>query len=246
MSPLARLLLATALSVAAIFVPLQAGALQGGGGGLNVGATLQGCGSGAEGVSCQIDVSWSGVAGADHYTADVTLADGSVRGMGRVGAGEIGGGASLWVPYAGDGFYMVTVTAWAINDEGEKEKVDEDSGKADPAKDSSKAEGKEKAEPGEAEGDSSPDGRDKGRDQTDDPDAGQSPAEIPDPAPGETPTGDGGDTASEEPLPGTEAPAGSDQPASGPDEAEAASDAYPQSADSAPTIAPAGDTQPAE
>jgi hypothetical protein len=115
------------LAVAALAVPLQAGALGGGGGGgLAVAATLDHCGVASGGVSCKIDASWGGVPDADRYTATVTLADGSVRDLGAVGTGPGGGTASLWVPYAGSGVYTVTISAWGADSEGREKMLDED------------------------------------------------------------------------------------------------------------------------
>ena len=130
------------LVAAALLVPLQASAI-GGGSGLNVSASLDYCGVNPGGVSCKIDASWSGVAQAESYTATVTLADGSVTDMGTVGAGSGGGSTSVWVPYAGNGFYTLTITAWGTDPEGKPKKVDEqnagakvdaDQAKPDPAK----------------------------------------------------------------------------------------------------------------
>ncbi len=112
------------LVAAALLVPLQASAI-GGGSGLNVSASLDYCGVNPGGVSCKIDASWSGVAQAESYTATVTLADGSVTDVGTVGAGSGGGSTSVWVPYAGNGFYTLTITAWGTDPEGKPKKVDE-------------------------------------------------------------------------------------------------------------------------
>lgn len=109
--------------LAALVVPLQAGALGGSGGGLAVSASLNGCGVAETGISCRVDVSWSGVEGAERYSATATLADGSVIDLGHLGSGEGGGSASVWLPYAGDGEYSVTVTAWGSDPEGLPKKV---------------------------------------------------------------------------------------------------------------------------
>jgi hypothetical protein len=114
------------LAVAALVVPLQAVALDGssGGGSLTASASLGYCGVSSTGVSCQINVSWSGIEGAERYTATSTLADGSVRDLGTVGVGSGGGSTAIWVPYVGDGTYGVTITAWG-SDEGDAQKLDE-------------------------------------------------------------------------------------------------------------------------
>ena len=75
---------------------------------LAVSATLDSCGTAADMIVCKIDATWNDVAGATRYTASVTRADGSVVDFGTVGAGA----ASFWVPYAGNGAYTVTVSAY--------------------------------------------------------------------------------------------------------------------------------------
>jgi hypothetical protein len=84
------------------------------------------CGVAETRIVCELETSWSGVAGAEYYELSVTRADGSVQDFGRVeGTGE-GGSASLRVPYVGSGTYSVTVSAYgAPRDE-------EDSGSKDP------------------------------------------------------------------------------------------------------------------
>ncbi len=121
------------LAVAALVVPLQAVALDdgaSGGGTLSASASLAGCGVSETGVSCQIDVSWSGIDGAQRYTATATLADGSVRDLGTVGVGSGGGATSIWVPYVGNGSYGVAITAWG-NDDGDAKKLEESKVKID-------------------------------------------------------------------------------------------------------------------
>jgi hypothetical protein len=108
-----RLLLYALLALA---VPLPALALQGGDSGpqsLSVSASLSGCGLAQTTIMCEIDASWSGIDGADSYTASVTAPDGSVTDFGSVGAGS----ASVYVPYVGDGTYSVQVTAWGSPEE---------------------------------------------------------------------------------------------------------------------------------
>jgi hypothetical protein len=113
------------LVLAALVVPLQAGALGGGSAGasLQVSATLDYCGVGANGVNCKIDVSWTGPPEAESYTATATLADGSVVDMGTVGGAGAGGSTSIWVPYTGNGIYTVSVSAWGADSEGKAEKI---------------------------------------------------------------------------------------------------------------------------
>ncbi|MGI9020319.1 MAG: hypothetical protein ACR2G3_06380 [Solirubrobacterales bacterium] len=105
---------ALAYAVLALAVPLPALALSGGDAApeapasLSVSASLDSCGTAADTIVCKIDAGWNEVAGADRYTASVTRADGSVVDFGAVGAGS----SSFWVPYAGDGTYTVSVSAY--------------------------------------------------------------------------------------------------------------------------------------
>jgi len=104
-----RTLLYAALALA---VPVPAFALGLGGsasaGSLDAHASLDSCGIFEQQIVCKIDVSFNQVAGADRYTASVAAPNGSVADYGAVGPG----GGSVWVPYAGDGTYTVTVDAW--------------------------------------------------------------------------------------------------------------------------------------
>jgi hypothetical protein len=116
-----RVLLVAAIAAIAV-VPLRAFGIVGGGSdGLSVTASLGGCGVAGEGIVCRIDVSFTGVEDADHYTASVTRADGSVQDLGTVGSGEGGGSASVSVPYVGAGNYAVTVSAWGTPDDDDAE-----------------------------------------------------------------------------------------------------------------------------
>ena len=109
-----RALLYAALALA---VPLPALAITAHGGGdagqpapvdLQVSASLDSCGTAADTIVCKIDASWNSVPGATRYTANVTRADGTV-----VDFGDIGGTSeSFWVPYAGNGTYTVSVSAY--------------------------------------------------------------------------------------------------------------------------------------
>jgi hypothetical protein len=97
----------------ALAVPLPALALTSDGAGsrsLEVGASLDGCGTAADQIVCKLDASWNEVAGATRYSARVTRPDGSVIDYGDVGAA----GTSFWVPYVGNGTYTVTVAAYGI------------------------------------------------------------------------------------------------------------------------------------
>ncbi len=121
------------LAVVALVVPIQAVALGGGdagGGALTASASLGGCGVSQSGIACEIDVSWSGLEGADHYTAAATLADGSVQDLGTVGGGPGGGSTAVWVPYVGDGDYGISITAWGAD---EAKKLDKAKAEIDPA-----------------------------------------------------------------------------------------------------------------
>jgi hypothetical protein len=103
-----RAILFAALALAA---PVPAFALVGGSSGvgsLDAHASLDRCGVFQQQIVCKFDVSFNEIAGAERYTASVTAPDGSVSDYGSVGPG----GGSLWVPYAGDGSYTVTVDAW--------------------------------------------------------------------------------------------------------------------------------------
>jgi hypothetical protein len=122
------------LAVVALVIPLQAVAGGSGGGGLATSASLGYCGVSETGISCRIDVSWTGVSDAERYSATATLADGSVMDLGTVGAGSGGGSTSVWVPYVGDGTYSVLITAWG-EDEGEEKKLDDGTAKIQAPKD---------------------------------------------------------------------------------------------------------------
>lgn len=129
-----RVLLVVAIAAIAL-VPLRAFGVVGGGtsapSGLSVSAGLGSCGVAGDGIVCQIQVSFSGVEDADHYTASVTLADGSVQDIGTVGSGEGGGSASVFVPYVGSGTYSVSVSAWGSpDDEGDPELLDRERDRA--------------------------------------------------------------------------------------------------------------------
>jgi hypothetical protein len=99
------------LLVAALIVPLPAFALGGGSASasLDVSVSNGGCGiAGGSSVVCKLNVSFNAIDGASRYTASVIAPDGSVVDYGAIGAG----GASIPVPYVGDGTYSVSVSAW--------------------------------------------------------------------------------------------------------------------------------------
>jgi hypothetical protein len=107
-SDIARIVPHRAVLVAAtvaVAIALPSGTASGGG--IPVDASFGGCkpGSGA----CRIDASFTGVAGADYYTASVTGPDGARQDFGVVPAGA----ATVWPRYRGNGVYTVTITAWS-------------------------------------------------------------------------------------------------------------------------------------
>jgi hypothetical protein len=116
-----RLLLYVAL---ALLVPVPALAIdQLGGPGsgsssLDASASLDSCGLFENQIVCKIDASFSAVDGATSYTASVTAPNGAVSDYGTVG----GGGASLWVPYVGNGTYTVEIQAWGTPPDQSKHK----------------------------------------------------------------------------------------------------------------------------
>ncbi len=103
-----RRLLAIAAAAVVLALPIQALADGGSEGEITVEALLAGCTRSAESVSCTIAATFTTLEGASHYTATVTRPDGSVVPLGPVPAGA----AALPVTYAGNGEYLVTVSAW--------------------------------------------------------------------------------------------------------------------------------------
>jgi hypothetical protein len=93
------------LVVVAVAIALPAGTASGGG--IAVDASLGGCKQAGGGTVCNIQASFTTVAGADYYTASVTGPDGAVQNLGTVPPGS----ASVWPRYSGDGTYTVTITA---------------------------------------------------------------------------------------------------------------------------------------
>jgi hypothetical protein len=99
------------LLVAALLVPLPAFALSGGSSAaaLNVSVSNAGCGiGGGSAVVCRLQVSFNQIPGATRYTAAVSGPDGSVADYGAIGPG----GATITVPYTGNGTYSVSISAW--------------------------------------------------------------------------------------------------------------------------------------
>lgn len=78
------------------------------GGDLSVSVALDRCGLLATHVLCKLDVSFTLLPGAVRHTATVTRPDGSVAEFGELGPGV----GSMWVPYAGDGTYLVEISAY--------------------------------------------------------------------------------------------------------------------------------------
>jgi hypothetical protein len=103
------------VAVVAIAIAIAVLAGTASGGGIRVDASLSGCKPSGGGAVCNIRAAFTGVAGAEYYTASVTRPDGATQGFGRVPAG----GASVWPRYTGDGTYTITITAW---DDGQRVK----------------------------------------------------------------------------------------------------------------------------
>lgn len=217
------------LVLAALLVPIQAGALKGsdgpGGAALAVSASLDHCGVGDGGIVCRLNVSWTGIEGAERYSAAVTLADGSVRDMGTIGTGPGGGFTTLWVPYAGDGTYSVTVTAWGSDPDGKEKKIsDQDSTtEAEPKQDENGAAEEEQSETPEPDA-----GGEDGGEQA--PGEGQGEGESG--APGQTPPAPVAPPAPVEPEPTAPDPAAPPTESTAPDAAPAPKSAGPPAAPS--------------
>ena len=117
-------------AVLALAVPLPAVALEAGSGATSLGveASLGGCGIGDAAITCRIDTSFNRLGAAEYYTASVATPDGGVSDLGTVaaGGGEGRASAGLSVPYAGDGEYTVTITAWGYDERGRADPVGSD------------------------------------------------------------------------------------------------------------------------
>jgi hypothetical protein len=122
-----RVLLYACLALA---VPLPALALDTGSGAasLDVQATQGSCGIGGGSITCRIEASFNRLADAEYYTASVTAPDGSVSDLGTVSEGGGTGrtSASLPVPYAGNGSYTVTITAYGYDERGRADRLGSD------------------------------------------------------------------------------------------------------------------------
>jgi hypothetical protein len=122
-----RVLLYACLALA---VPLPAVALDAGSraASLDVQATQGSCGIGGGSITCQIEASFNRLGDAEYYTASVTAPDGSVSDLGTVAEGGGTGrtSASLPVPYAGNGSYTVTITAYGYDESGRAERLGSD------------------------------------------------------------------------------------------------------------------------
>lgn len=179
--------------LASLFVAAPA---MGGDNALSVEAGLDYCGLSGEQVMCKVDVSHDRVEGAESYEVLVRAPDGSAVASGALPAG----GASLWIPYAGDGIYSVTVSALGEprGVDRPKELVAEE--KADLAEaDDDRAAGQSEPEVGE-QGDVPP-----GSDQAEPPAVPEQPAVDDAPEPAAPPTADEQQAVDElqtgEPLP---------------------------------------------
>lgn len=101
--------LLAAVGALLVLTATLAPAVSGGSAGtISVTASLEGCDGNEIGATCRVGVSYSSLAGASHYTARVTRPDGTTQSFGTVSAGH----ATLPVSYAGNGYYVVTISAW--------------------------------------------------------------------------------------------------------------------------------------
>lgn len=75
---------------------------------LEVSVSLDHCGLLDTQILCKLDVTFTALPGAVRHTATVTRPDGSAVEFGALGPGV----GSMWVPYAGDGTYVVDVSAY--------------------------------------------------------------------------------------------------------------------------------------
>jgi hypothetical protein len=93
-------------AVAAVALSIPSGTASGGA--ISVRASSGGCEASGGGAVCNITASFTGVAGADYYTATVIAPNGASQSFGTVPAGS----ASVWPQYRGDGVYTIRITAW--------------------------------------------------------------------------------------------------------------------------------------
>jgi hypothetical protein len=221
----------------ALAIPLPALALTGGGeSGLNVEASLGGCGVSGNGIVCEINASFGSIDGADYYTASVAAPDGSVTDFGQV-SGAGGGGTSLWVPYVGNGTYSVTVTAWGDEDGGRPDVIDRDKASASEETDTEELRERDVAKVGEGTYEVPQDQEDQGDEA--EPPAADVPADVP-PAPCEP---------AETPAPAPAPPAGEGEappadPSASSEPGVAPSTEVAPSVEPAPTECPPADSAP--
>jgi hypothetical protein len=99
--------LVLAAGVAVLAIPIfHAGTASGGS--IAVQASFGGCEPSGQTYACQINASFTGVSGADYYTASVTGPDGVEQDFGTVPDGS----ASVWARYSADGAYTIQINAW--------------------------------------------------------------------------------------------------------------------------------------
>jgi hypothetical protein len=116
----------------ALLMPVGALAVGGGGSeGLNIEASLERCGVAGDTVICELDVNFDRIDEGEYYTATVTRPDSTVQSFGSVASGGSDrAAAELWVPYAGNGSYVVEITAWGYDEEGRPEEITSESGES--------------------------------------------------------------------------------------------------------------------
>ncbi len=112
-----RRLALPALAGAALVPAAAAPTAQADGNALSVDSSLGMCGRAGDTVWCRIDAGFSGVPGADYYTASVKAPDGTVSEWGSVAppVGQGSGSASIWTPANVGGSYTITVSAWSTD-----------------------------------------------------------------------------------------------------------------------------------
>jgi hypothetical protein len=122
------------LAALALLVPVGAVALDRGSSGLDITSSLEWCGVSGDTVFCNISASFNLLEDGEFYTATVTAPDSTVQDLGRVATGGEGRTtASLWVPFAGNGAYIVEITAWTRDADGEATRVAKEKGSSEPS-----------------------------------------------------------------------------------------------------------------
>jgi hypothetical protein len=122
------------LAALALLVPVGAVALDRGSSGLDITSSLEWCGVSGDAVFCNISASFNLLEDGEFYTATVTAPDSTVQDLGRVATGGEGRTtASLWVPFAGNGAYIVEITAWTRDADGEATRVAKEKGSSEPS-----------------------------------------------------------------------------------------------------------------